>query len=251
MTGFAVDWLRLREPYDRAARAPELLAGLADWARGRTGLHVVDLGAGTGSARRALAGHLPADAAWTLVENDPALIAAGQAAFGDDARVGYRQADLDQDLDAIFAGQVDLVTASALIDLVSEPWLDRLVAHVLRRRCAVWIGLTYDGDLAFEPELPEDAEVAAAFDRDMTRDKGFGKALGPAAHDALASRLEGHGRLFTGSSPWRLGPQDRPIIDALIDGIGDAAAAPGSWRRQRHAVTTALRVGHRDLLFLP
>ena len=254
MTGFAADWLALREPYDAAARDRALLKALAEWAQDRPRLQVVDLGAGTGSARRALAGMLPADAGWTLIEHDPLLVAAGEKIHPSDRRVRYRQVDLNADLDAAFVGPADLMTASALIDLVSPTWLDRLATRLTQCRCAAWIGLTYDGDLRFEPPLPDDPAIAAAFDRDMLRDKGFGAALGPQADDALAERLQGHGTLLRGSSPWVLGTNDRAIIDALIDGIADAAStAPtvASWRSARHAHTTGMRVGHRDLLFLP
>ncbi|WP_027133554.1 class I SAM-dependent methyltransferase [Geminicoccus roseus] len=251
MTGFAADWLNLREPYDSRARDPELLARLAEWAQGRRGLRAVDLGAGTGSAFRALDRHLPDDTLWTLVEHDPVLIATGQALMPPGGRVRYRQADLSCELDQVLTEDVDLLTASALIDLVSDPWLDGLAERVLDCRCAVWIGLTYDSDLSFEPSLPEDSRVRQAFDRDMTRDKGFGRALGGGAHEALMARLQGRGRLCSGRSPWLLGAEDGPIIHALIDGIADAAHASTSWRGQRHATTTGMRVGHSDLLFLP
>ena len=49
MSGFASDWLALREPYDHAARAQPLLAALAAWAAPRGRLAIVDLGSGTGS----------------------------------------------------------------------------------------------------------------------------------------------------------------------------------------------------------
>lgn len=253
MTGFAADWLRLREPYDLRSRDPHLLGELAAWAGGRAGLHAVDLGAGTGSACRALSRHLPRTTGWTLIENDPLLIAAGTASFGQDARISYREADLNRDLDAVFALPADLVTASALIDLVSASWLDRLAARILAGGCAAWIGLTYDGELDFAPPLAGDEDIRLAFNRDMTRDKGFGPALGAAAHEALASRLAGagHGRLVQGNSPWLLGQEDAALTGALLAGIGAAADAPASWRRQRGAVTTGMRIGHRDLLFLP
>ena len=251
MTGFAAGWLELREPHDAAARAPELLQALAAWSAGRSGLRVVDLGAGTGSAWRALSPFLPDDARWTLVEHDPALVAAGTARLPVDGRIAYRQLDLAGDLETVVGEGVDLVTASALIDLVSAAWLDRLAGLLRRHRCAAWIGLTVDGDLAFAPPLEGDAQVLAAFSADMRRDKGFGPALGADAHTALAKRLEGHGQVLSASSPWRLGQTDGPMLHAMIDGIADAAAAPRSWRERRHLSTTGLRVGHRDLLFLP
>ena len=252
MTGFAADWLALREPYDRAACDGSLLGSLFAWAFERTSLRAVDLGSGTGSAVRTLGRYLPQRTEWILLEDDPVLIAAGEKLFRPSERVRYRRADLNGDLAEVIGDDVDLVTASALIDLVSTDWLDRLVAHLRDRGCAAWIGLTYTGGLAFEPTILEDLEVVRAFDRDMTRDKGFGTALGAAAQQELITRLVEYGRVTTGASPWQLTAEnDAPIIAALIDGIADVAKASGSWRRQRHASTERMRVGHADLLFLP
>ena len=252
MSGFAADWLAMREPYDRDCRDVSLLSALAEWAADRSSLRVVDLGAGTGSAARALSAYLPERTEWTLVEHDLDLIAAGEALRRPGSRISYRHGDLSGDLASLIGGQVDLITASALIDLVSAAWLDRLAAHIRSCRCAVWIGLTYSGVLAFEPALPGDTDVIRAFNRDMVRDKGFGAALGGDAHKLLADWLEGHGRVFAGHSPWLLkADDDAPIIHALIDGIAHAAKASRSWLSQRHAMTIAMQVGHRDLLFLP
>jgi hypothetical protein len=76
MTGFAADWLALREPVDRCARSAPVLAATRLWADRRAtpgcALRVVDLGAGTGGNLRCLAPYLSAPQAWTLVDDDPA-----------------------------------------------------------------------------------------------------------------------------------------------------------------------------------
>jgi Methyltransferase domain len=127
--GFAAGWLALREPYDAAARSSELLSRLAAWRAGRGLLRVTDLGAGTGSNLRCAAPSLGGAQDWTLVELDPALIAAGHERLAQ-AEVGwhYRRLDLARDLERLGAESVDLITASALLDLVGEAWLRRLVA---------------------------------------------------------------------------------------------------------------------------
>ena len=259
MSGFDPDWLALREPYDAKARDPELLARLGAWAAERPRLRVVDLGAGTGNAVRALRPWLPPRTHWTLIEQDARLIETGMAGF-DPASVRYREADLAAALEDVLAGPVDLVTASALTDLVSAAWLDRLVRKVRELNAALWVGLTYDGQLAFDPALPADAMVRTEFHRDMVRDKGFGIALGHAAHEALIARLDRYGgTLLAAPSPWVLGEADLPMKRALLDGIAAAATTPrtagtvDAWRAERQAAlaTTTITVGHRDLLFLP
>ncbi|HEX2526305.1 MAG TPA: class I SAM-dependent methyltransferase [Geminicoccus sp.] len=254
MTVFAADWLSLREPHDARARNSKVLNAMAAWAKGRHALRIVDLGAGTGSARRALSSCLPSDCTWTLIEHDPRLIVTGEAQLEAGANAHYRRADLLKDLDSIFSEKIDLVTASALIDLVSGNWLEHLARHLRQKRCAAWIGLTYDGLLRFTPKIVGDRAVADAFNHDMTRDKGFGPALGPRAHHILADLLLGHGIVMEGSSPWLLGEEDQKMIMATVDGIADAALdVPeiGLWRSRRQSGTSAMEVGHHDLLFLP
>jgi hypothetical protein len=267
MSGFASDWLAMREPYDHAARAPALLTALAAWAAKRGELAIVDLGSGTGSNLRGTAAHLPIRQSWTLIEYDSRLIAAGSpalASLGTDVTARYQEVDLSADLEAAIPAGTDLVTAAAFADLVSAAWLDRLVATSLARGAAIYIVLTYDGGWRWRPGDIFDAEVKRLFDAHQVTDKGFGPALGPAAARELEARLADRGgQLLVESSDWQLGYEDRAIQSALLEGYARAALelAPGQageiddWvaQRQKHieAGRSMHRVGHRDILWLP
>ena len=271
MSGFASDWLALREAHDHAARARSLLEALAAWAALRGSLTIVDLGSGTGSNLRGTSSHLAVPQAWTLVEYDPRLIVAGTPGLADLApgiTARYLELDLARDLEAAIPEGTDLVTAAAFADLVSAAWLDRLVAVVSARRAALYMALTYDGGWRWRPGDVFDAEVKARFDAHQATDKGFGPALGPAATRALEERLAPlGGRLLVESSDWQLGYEDQAIQAALLDGYAAAARelAPdqvpdqadeidgwASQRRRHIAAGRSLhRVGHRDLLWLP
>lgn len=267
MSGFSADWLALREPHDAAARAGALEAELARWAEGRgEPLRIVDLGAGTGANPRHLAPRLPGAQCWTLVELDPALIAAGEPRLPRTAGIeaAYRRADLRLELEAVLEGPFDLVTCSALLDLVSADWLARLVRIVQAHDLALLAVLTYDGRVVLEPVHPLDGEVIALVDRHQRTDKGFGPALGPEAAFALATSLEAAGeRPRVALSDWTAGPDDRAFQAALVEGWAEAAtaiaperaSAVASWRQERLQLIAAgrslCRVGHRDLLRLP
>jgi hypothetical protein len=267
MSGFASDWLALREPYDHAARAKPLLAALAAWAAPRDRLEVVDLGSGTGSNLRATSLHLGAAQSWTLVEHDSRLIEAGTVALEAlpaDVTARYSRYDLAGDLAAAIPPDTNLVTAAAFADLVSAAWLDRLVAIVGARRTALYVALTYDGGWRWRPGDIFDVVVKRLFDAHQETDKGFGSALGPAAVTALCDRLQPlGGRLLVASSDWQLGYRDRAIQAALLEGYVQAAGelAPdqadetADWAAQRRthldAGRSTLRVGHQDLLWLP
>jgi SAM-dependent methyltransferase len=265
---FTADWLTLREPYDAMAVDHGLLEVLARWADTRPGgLRVVDLGAGTGANLRRLAPLLGSGQRWTLVELDPALVAAAGEASPAAASVdaGYRRFDLARDLERVADdGPVDLLAASALLDLVSEGWLRRLATLCQHLGCALYASLTYDGRVAWTPEDPRDRAAHHAVDRHQRTDKGFGPALGPDAPPALARLLAtADGTLCTAASDWRLGPDDAEIQRELLRGYAEAAEAIApdraeafrAWRhrRQEHLLAgrSELTVGHQDLLFVP
>ena len=52
-----------------------------------------------------------------------------------------------------------LLTASALLDLVSETWLRSLAQRAAQAAATVWFALTYDGSIDCRPTEPEDREV--------------------------------------------------------------------------------------------
>ncbi len=256
MTGFSTDWLALREPADQAARDEGLVAQLNGWAASRPKLQIIDLGSGTGSSFRALSPGL-SGAGWTLVDHDPALLAEAERRIGAGAR--YRQADLATGLEEVLSGVFDIVTGSALIDLCSAAWLDRLAA-ALPRDAALYMALSYDGTENWVPAHPSEPAALAAFHAHQAGDKGFGPALGPAAPDRLAAALETRGWDVTlAPSPWRLSAvNDGPLIAALADGTAAAVAETGAldpathgaWHAARRAADS-VTVGHLDLLALP
>ena len=92
------------------------------------------------------------------------------AAF--ECRVECRQVDLGKLTDATLFHGHDLVTASALLDLVSEQWLQALVTYCAAARAPVLFALTYDGRMTCTPEDPDDGRwnlitVISAGPRDL------------------------------------------------------------------------------------
>lgn len=279
MTSFSADWLTLREPADRRARAVRLaqriVGALPGVGRdGQVGaptdgvanggpLSVVDLAGGTGSNVRYLTPWFRTLPEWLLVDHDPALLAVARQRL--DHRVLTRVADLSDlsGLDALVAGR-DLVTASALLDLVSDDWLQRLLSACREARAATLFALNYDGRMTCSPEDPEDEWVRGLVNRHQRGDKGFGPALGPAAAPRAASILGDLGyEVVRERSDWVLDPDARELQNALIDGWAGAAvemspsdeATIRAWQQRRlsHVVAerSILIVGHEDVAGLP
>lgn len=285
MSGFDAAWLALRDAFDRTARAPAD-ATLAALPRPQGTLHVLDLGCGTGASLRALALRLGGRQCWTLVDHDPRLLAALPQAVaawaqpqglrlqaqdtglvlqgeGLHAELVCRQADLATGLAALPFPQAGLVTASALLDLVSDAWLADLVALTCAAEATVCWALSVDGRGGFTPADPDDARVQSLFAAHQLRDKGFGPALGAAAPGRAQALLQAAGyRTALLPSDWQIdaarGVDDQAMVRALVDGMAAAASeqAPAqaadvqAWRARRLAMLagTRLCVGHGDLL---
>ena len=272
MAGFSAEWLALRAPVDAAARCEALAARVLAALRGRHAVRdaadaaparVVDLGCGTGANLRVLGPQLGIDAEWVAVDHDPLLLDALQraqdAASLSRVTVTVRQADLRQALPHVVAGAA-LVTASALFDLVSEPWLQSLVAACRAEHALVLAVLNYDGRLTCEPPDPDDAFVRDLVNAHQRTDKGFGPALGPTAAGRLVSLLREAGyEVEHQRSDWHIDSTARALQVALLLGWRDAAVemAPAArsrvseWAMRRLAHVDAghsvLMVGHEDV----
>jgi glycosyltransferase involved in cell wall biosynthesis len=260
--GFSAEWLALREPADRAARSARLAERVAAELPREAPTRILDLGAGTGANMRYLTSHIPVRQRWLLVDHDATLLARA-AAEAASAHVERRELDLSAIDDAaarpLFSG-VALVTASALLDLVSESWFHVLADRAREHGAALLFALTYDGRIEFEPSEPEDSEIRNLVNRHQRTDKGFGPALGPAAPKAAAKILGRLGyQVERERSDWTLGPESEELQRQLIEGWAGAAseiaparrAAIDSWRTRRLAHVASKRsrlsVGHEDL----
>ncbi|WP_019592094.1 hypothetical protein [Thioalkalivibrio sp. ALRh] len=259
---FAGDWLALREPADHAARPESLLGPLNDALAGcKTPLQVLDLGSGAGSNLRYLAPRLTGPQNWTLVDHDADLLATISAP---DGAVTVTPQVLD------FSGapppvppDAGLVTASALLDLVSASWLDRLVITLTEWPVPALFALSYDGRIEWSHPHAADERVRNAVNRHQRTDKGFGPALGPEAAAYCARALTANGlRVITETSDWQLRQGQAALAAALIGGWAEAAAEMEpqgrplfqDWARSRVRDIADgrvhLSVGHCDMLVL-
>ena len=265
MTGFSADWLALREPFDASARNPVVLDAVIAALRGCPSIRIVDLACGTGSPLRALAPRLAAQQNWRLADNDLGLLARASAmTHPAGVTITAVPLDLNRDLEAVLDGPVDLITASALLDLISDAWLERFAVEIAARSIPLYAALSYDGRIELGPADSFDAAVIAAINAHQRTDKGFGPALGPTAVSFAIARFESLGySVVHGESDWVIGPHDRDIQMELLAGWAGAAREVGKlsladavgWlTRRRDAVTagrSSIRVGHVDFLARP
>jgi len=296
---FSADWLRLREPADHAARAAaltELVASLVN--RASPARPLVDLATGTGSNVRYWLPRLRGAQYWRLLDADARLLDALESEMrswigahrasvrregstidivsgGERHRLIAEQRDLAPPPappaaalavdDSGLVGSARLVTASALLDLVSDSWLERLADQCRNASAVALFALSYDGRIACVPSDEGDEIVRTLVNRHQHGDKGFGAALGPEAtsHAESCFRARGY-ETRRAQSDWSLGAADAALQRELVDGWAEAArelaatemaaTEPGAierWRvrRQAHIAEGVSRivVGHEDL----
>ena len=263
MTGFTTEWLGLREPFDGAARNRTVHdAVVAQFAKYYS-VTVSDLGSGTGSSFRAITSRLPVEQTWRLYDSDITLVA-GPAAPTEGARFHRWVVNLAEDLELALESPLDLVTTSALLDLTSGGWAERLVTELAVRNLPFYAALTYDGRVALSPTDPTDTDVIMAVNHHQRTDKGFGAALGASAADFYMKAFHAVGyEVVSGQSDWVFRSSDQAMQLQMLEDWAGAARAVNllpRWRvqdwltRRRDLVATArssMRVGHIDFFARP
>ncbi|MGM0560326.1 MAG: class I SAM-dependent methyltransferase [Pseudomonadota bacterium] len=282
---FEANWLDLREPADLVARSfplQEHLANIVGAERhGECVIH--DLGAGTGANLRALAPFLGGKQRWFLLDHDARLLefasdrlvrwcveTGGEARESSDGLLLTTESwagevsMVHQDLSgALFEGlpRADLITGSALLDLVSPEWLEQLVGEC--RAAVLYFPLNYNGHMRFHLALEADRRIAELFNRHQSGDKGFGPAMGGQAPRRSSEILTSCGfDCQLDESPWELGVDQGGLQQELLKGIAAAALELSdqpeqvdAWLAHRLAALERgeswLRIGHEDLLAVP
>ena len=262
-------WLDLREPADAAARSRDLVELLRPHLPATGCLVIHDLAGGTGSMGRWLAPLLKGAQRWILHDLDGDLldIATGElqrpVADGGSVTLEIRRSDVTDLLPHDLAG-ASLVTASALLDLLTHEELERLIGVCVEAGCPALLCLSVVGCVELDPPESLDSKVAAAFDAHQRRMTKRGRLLGPDAVAAALESLERRGAdVHVRPSPWLLGAAEAELEAEWLTGWIRAAcarsagleAAAGAYASRRLAEARAgelgVTVGHTDLLVLP
>lgn len=262
------DWLALREPADAAARSKELVEALRPHLP-TDGLVIHDLGCGTGSMARWLAPQLPGPQHWIGYERDEALLSRAAASLPPISLDGHQVTTETRlrDITRLPAGDLDgasLVTASALLDMMTSEEIERMVASIVAVGCPALITLSVVGQVESAPEHPLDGRLNDAFNAHQMRDTGHGYLAGPDAVYVAGRALNQKGyTLQLAPSPWRLDSSNTDLLEAWLEGWVDAAREQDAslsieaseYRGRRIQQIEGRRltatIHHRDLLALP
>jgi SAM-dependent methyltransferase len=243
MTGeFSESWLSLREPADAESRAAELVPLIPGPVR-----VIRDLGCGTGSLGRWLAPKLPTPQHWVMMDRDPALLDyAREHMQFDGVTVETVLGDVTSLTAADLAG-TDLVTCSALLDLLTDPEITALAEVCAASRTPALFTLSVSGEVTVDPPVP--SVVGEAFNQHQRRVVDGRRLLGPDAPNAAIAAFEKVGAtVVPRPSSWHL--NESRLLDTWLHGWLSAAAEqrqdldPEAYSKDRRAAT----VGHVDLL---
>jgi hypothetical protein len=253
------EWLVMREPADAAARSAELAERLGRHLRAADRLVIHDLGGGSGAMGRWLAPRLPRPQHWVVRDRDAELLELAVAAPPDSATVEARRCDITWLTPDDLAG-ASLITASALLDLLTADELARMLGTCIAVGCPMLLALTVVGRVTLIPADPLDAHFGAAFNDHQRR----GGLLGPDAVAAAVDQLRGTGaEVLVRPSPWRLDASHADLSAEWFEGWVAAAceqepaliAGAEAYRDRRLAQAAAeelaVTVDHADLLVLP
>lgn len=264
----SADWLRLREAEDARARSARLARGIpALLPDGPVTVH--DLGSGTGAMMRWLAPALPGPQTWVLHDWNADLTA--QAARGaapvdrDGAPVAIRaRVGEIARLTAADLGGASLVTASALLDVLTAREAHAIVDACLGAGAPALLSLSVTGEVDLRPWDARDIRVARAFNAHQRRQVDDRRLLGPYAAPIVRGLFEraGH-RVRTALTAWRLDDRDPLLLAEWFDGWVGAAEEQSPALRDQLGDYRALREGqlrraelsaivyHLDLLAWP
>jgi hypothetical protein len=256
-------WLELRERADAAARSRELVAHLRDHLPAGSVRVIHDLACGSGAMGRWLAPLLDGPQHWVLHDRDADLLAVAETDPPGAAAVTVetRLSDITR-LGAEDLAGASLVTASALLDLLTAEELAALIRACAGARCPVLVTLSVTGRVRLVPGDPLDSRIADAFDAHQRRITPRGRLLGPDAVDAAVERFRSLGTdVLVRPSPWRLRAAESGLAVEWLEGWVDAACEQEpsldaeSYRRRRlreaDAGVLTVTVDHADLLVLP
>jgi hypothetical protein len=261
------DWLALREQEDARARSRELaLAASGRLGPGPVVIH--DLGSGTGSMMRWLAPLLPGRQTWVLHDWNSKLVERATKVVPLDRErrpvsVLTRSGELAH-LDPDDLDGASLVTASALLDVLTSAEIHAVAQACVAVGCPVLLSLSVTGEVRLDPRDPRDDVFEASFNAHQQRLVGGRRLVGPSGV-ALAQRLflDAGWNVLPAATSWRLGDHDPRLLGQWFDGWFDAALEQRADRQVEGAAYRVLRssqlqrgalsavVVHTDLLAWP
>lgn len=283
-TDFTTDWLSERFHFDSKARNKEVQQSCFQYLQHKSHLSIVDIGAGHGSNFFYLSPKLRQDQSWYFIELNAELLDAALmriVSFAEKSKYTYQKTDYTVSIQAagkkiqvtgicasflqlpkiVSLQTVDLVTAGAVFDLLSENLFAEVVLPLIKAKVPLLATINYKG-MAFAPEQEQDAHFLHLYHQHMWRQQAFGRSMGPECLAYMTSFFLNHKvAVLTGSSDWQVGPTDKKMHHFLLSyleaAIGEMINSTQEkqdfekWlthkKEQLHQAQLTTKVFHQDL----
>ncbi len=222
-------------------------------------MQIIDLGAGTGANQRWLAPRLPIRQRWLHLDHNPVI--SRSLPLPAETEIVDESVEALGQLLTRASGDRQLVTCSALLDVLTTEQVEAVCRAVIDNRVPAFFSLTVTGGLRLSPNDPHDRLLLAAFNDHQRRAGG----AGPEATTLTVSLLRAaEFAVTTQETPWRLTAEsgiafvDQMLEERLAAAVAQDPALAGTaaaWLELRRAQLIAgllqIELDHCDILGLP
>lgn len=244
-TNFTIQWLKDRFPYDSVARNKRVEQSCLDYYRDRKNISLLDIGSGTGASCIYFMEKWSASQIWTLVELNPALAAASIERIEDyAAQNGYvtqrgaqqlflqkeqkfvtvnvlQKSFLELD-DFIDWGSIDLVTATAVFDLLSKEMFADFIQPLIAHKIPLLATINYERMIITPDDYKSDL-FSELYTAHMKRPQTFGVSMGGDSAYEMYQVFRNNGLSYkAGQSHWFIHQEDELMITYLLDYMTNA-----------------------------
>ncbi len=224
------NWLNDRYPFDSEARNKSLEAKVLDYLKPKEVVHLLDVGAGTGSNTLYLMDKIKGDQHWYLIEQDTSFKTIFLRRIEDFATFHkyewqasnnkiqvttptkelsfeFIEGSLLELAQLVRLDKIDLVLANAVFDLFSKEQLQQFLNPIVQAGIACYFTLNYKSQ-SFHPEDPFDNTFISLYEDHMERPQATGQATGKQVGPYLATYLETFQTIEQGISTWQIQKED-------------------------------------------
>jgi hypothetical protein len=239
------DWLEERYRLDAEARNKRVEHAVLEAFQRFPTLCVLDVGSGLGANARYYSRLFSSNQEWILVEKSKilSLRAISSLRFWAEAnewmteelseglqiwlpekevRIKSINASFFHLSEIVDLSRINLVTANAVMDLISEDQFVTFAENLISYRIPLLATMNYES-MYFEPEEEEDVEFIALYERHMKRSQEFGSALGPDSTRQIIDFSVKRGfPVIHGQSTWKIEYGDLKMMRFLFRFIHQA-----------------------------
>jgi len=205
MHEFENSWLLSREKIDSVSRNKKAIEKINKYTNFTKNLNIIDLGCGTGSNFRYLNPKILKKQSWKMIDisNLSLSYLKKNIRFSQKIQnITFKNEDIIKNLEKINFKDFDIVTGSALLDIMPKEWFVEF-SKINKSTKIIYFSINYDGNFKFYPKHKDDDKIVKLFNKDQMSDKGIGKkAVGPKCTQIINKLFQRTHKTYVFNSDW-------------------------------------------------